>query len=200
MSTAGSVRSGDKSRYTPPERSGGAHDAAPGARKRVRIFRWQGIIPIAVVLGLVLVGWTVFGDRVIRGTISEAGTKALGTQLDIANLNVRTFATTVELRGIALADPFDRNKNLIEIGRMVMELEPKPLLQKKVVVRRLTIADVQTGTRRATPALPVTGGGFAPRALAEVQRFARQFRVPLLSLVPLDSLKALVLDPTQLKA
>lgn len=200
MSTAGSVPNGEQSQYTPQEKTGkegtGNRGTKPG---RTRIFRWQGIIPIALVAVLALGGWILFGDRVVRGTISEAGTKALGAQLDIADLNIKTFATTVELRGIALADPFDRNKNLVEVGRVLLELEPRPLLEKKVVVKRLTIADVRTGTTRRTPARPVAGGGFAPRALAEVRRFAQQFKVPLLSLVPLDSLKALVLDPTQLK-
>jgi uncharacterized protein (TIGR03545 family) len=200
MSTAGSIRSGDKSQYAPPEKSGGVPGATPGASRRVRIFRWQGIIPIVVAFGLVLVGWLIFGDRLVRGTMIEAGTKALGAQLDIADLNIRSLATTLEMRGIAIADPFDRNRNLVEIGRLLVELEPRPLLEKKLVVKRLTIADVQTGTSRTTPARPVAGGGFAPRALAEVQRFAQQFRVPLLSLVPIDSLRALVLDPTQLKA
>jgi len=181
MSTAGSVRSGEK----PP---------------RVRIFRWQGIIPIALSFALFAVGWTLFADRVARGTISEAGTKALGAQLDIASLDIRAFATLVEFRGIALADPFDRSKNLFEIGRLVLELEPRPLLEKKIVVKRLSIADVRTATARATLAQPVSGGGFAPRAMAEVRKFADQFRVPLLSLTPIDTLKSLVLDPTQLKS
>jgi uncharacterized protein (TIGR03545 family) len=46
----------------------------------------------------------------------------------------------------------------------------------------------------------VSGGGFAPRALAEVRKFAEQFRVPLLSLTPIDTLKAIALDPTQLRS
>jgi uncharacterized protein (TIGR03545 family) len=46
----------------------------------------------------------------------------------------------------------------------------------------------------------VGGGGFAPRALAEVRRFAGQFNVPVLSLTPFDTLKAIALDPRQLKA
>jgi uncharacterized protein (TIGR03545 family) len=199
MSTAGSVRSGEQAQYGPAEKWE-VGSGKVGKGPRARIFRWQGIIPLVVVLVLFIGGWTVFGDRAIRATIVEAGTKALGTQLDVADLKVRTFATTVELRGIALADPFDRNKNLFEVGLVEMELEPRPLLEKKVVVRRLRIADVRTATRRATPARAVTGGGFAPRALAEVQRFAQQFKVPLLSLTPIDTLKALILDPTQLKA
>ena len=200
MSTAGSTRSGAQSQYTPPASGSGGAAGAPA--KKTKIFRWQGIVPIVLVLALLYLGWTLFGERAIRATITEAGSKAMGTQLDIADLDIRTFATTVEIKGVALADPFDVNKNLLEVGRFLVELEPKPLLQKKFVVKQLTIADVRTGTARAVPArkLPPGSDGFAARALAEVQKFAGQFKVPLLSLLPIDSLKSLVLDPSQLKA
>jgi uncharacterized protein (TIGR03545 family) len=168
--------------------------------KPTRWLRWQGIIPVTLVLALVIGGWMLLGERVLRSTLSEAGTKAFGAQLDIADLDIRAFRTSVELKGIALADPFDSTRNLFDVGRLLMELEAKPLLQGKVVVKRLGIADVRTGTRRAIPARPVRGGGFAPRAMAEVQKFGQQFKVPLLALAPIDSLKALVLDPTQLRA
>ena len=200
MSTAGSTRSGEQSQYTPP--APGSGGAVPASRKKTRIFRWQGIIPIVLLLALLYFGWTLFGARLIRATIVEAGTKAFGAQLDIADLDIRTFSTTVDVKGIALADPFDVNRNLVEVGQFLVELEPRPLLQKKFVIKQLTIADVRTGTVRAIPAkkLPPGSGGFAPRALAEVQKFAGQFKVPLLSLVPIDSLKSIVLDPSQLKA
>ena len=169
-------------------------------RRRTRIFRWEGIIPLVLGVAVLAILWLLFGEREIRNTLAEAGTKALGAQLDIGDLDLRVAATTVELRGVALADPFDRNRNLFEIARVVVELEPKPLLEKKIVVKRLNIADVRTGTRRATPATAVTGPGFAPSALAAVQRFTKQFNVPLLSLTPIDTLKSLVLDPSQLKS
>ncbi len=202
MSTAGSTRNGEQSKYTPPAADIGGPPGASSKKRKRQIFRWQGIIPIVLVLAILYFGWTLFGARVIRATIVEAGSKAMGTQLDIADLDIRTLATTVEVKGIALADPFNVNRNLFEVGRFLVELEPRPLLQKKFVVKRLTIADVRTGTTRATPAraLPAGTGGFAPRALAEVRKFAGQFKVPLLSLVPIDSLKSLVLDPSQLKA
>jgi uncharacterized protein (TIGR03545 family) len=198
MSTAGSVRSGKKSQYTPP--AAGIGEPEKGAPKRARVFRWQGIIPVVLVTALIMLGWTLFADRMVRGTLSEAGTKALGAQLDIDELTIHTASTTLEMRGIALADPFDSTRNLFEVGRLVVALAPEPLLQKKLVVRQLQIADVRTGTARETPARRVTGGGFAPRALAEVRRFADQFHVPLLSLTPIDTLKAIVLDPTQLRS
>lgn len=192
MSTAGSSPSGDLLKR---EAGSGKRDT-----KRTRIFRWQGIVPIILVLVLVFGGWMLFGERIIRGTMAEAATKALGAQFDLTDVKIRTFATTVELRGITLADPFDHNKNLFEVGHILMELEPRPLLEKKVIVKRFGMGAVRIGTRRSTPARPVTGGGFAPNAMREVQRFAQQFKVPLLALTPIDSLKALVLDPSQLKA
>ena len=196
MSTAGSVRSGAQSQYGPPVTGAGAEPP----RKRVRVFRWEGILPLLVVFALALGGWTLFGDLVVRDTLSEAATKAFGAQFDIASVKVRTMATTVELRGIALADPFDRNRNLVEAGTIVLALDPRPLLEKKFVVNRLTIADVRTGTRRATPARVVGSGGFARAAMAEVKKFADQFQVPAVTLKNLGELKDVVLNPSQLKA
>ena len=197
MSTAGSVRSGEASSYTPPAPGAGNGPEASKAR-RTRIFRWQGIIPIALLGALFVAGWSIFADRIMRGAVIEAGSKALGAQLDIAGFELRLFGTTLEMRGVAVANPFDSTRNLFEVGRLVVQLEPQPLLQKKVVVKQVQVADVRTGTARAIPARPVRGGGFAPRALSEVKKFAAQFTVPLLSLTPIDTLKSLILDPTQL--
>jgi len=174
MSTPGSVRSGEASAYTPPAKTAaGAPSSGQSPRKRTRLFRWKGIAPLALVIMLLVAGWSLFGERVIRGTIVEAGTKALGAQLDIAGLKIRALSGSAEFRGITLADPFDRTRNLVEIALVRVELEPKPLLERKLVVRRLDIADVRTGTRRRTPATVVTGPGFAPRAMAQVRGFAR---------------------------
>ena len=43
------------------------------------------------------------------------------------------------------------------------------------------------------------GGGFLPGAMAEANRWSSQFKVPLLSLTPIDTIRSLVLDPSQLQ-
>ena len=196
MSTAGSVRSGAAASYTPGTQGPGKTEEG----RKHSLFRWKGIIPIALVLLLMLAGWMLLADVLARGTLSEAGTKAFGAQFDIGNVRIRTFQTAIELRGIALADPFDRTRNLFEAATVVLQLEPRPLLQKKFVVKRLSIENVRTDTRRATPARAVPGGGFASRARTEVQQFVSQFNVPMLSLKNLGELKDIVLDPTKLRA
>jgi uncharacterized protein (TIGR03545 family) len=182
--------------YGPP--AGGSPPNDAPTTKRVPIFRWRGIIPLVLGLALVGVVYLLFAERALRGTLEEAGTKALGTELDVARLQIHATSSAVELTGIAIADPFDARRNLLEVQRLFVELEPAPLLEKKLVVRRLTIGDIRTGTTRATPARSVAGGGFAPAALREMQRWAKQFDVPLLSLTPIDTIKSIILDPAQL--
>ena len=198
MSTAGSVRSGGAAPYGPPAPGASASPNEPARPRRVAVFRWKGIIPL--VLGLALVGavWLLFAERILRGTLEEAGTKALGTELDVGALHIDAARTAVELTGVAVADPFDAKRNLLEVRRLLVELEPAPLLEKKLVVRRLTIGDVRTTPARATAARAVAGGGFAPSALRAMQRWAKQFDVPLLSLTPIDTIKSIILDPGQL--
>lgn len=162
------------------------------------IFRWRGIIPLVLTLALLAIGWLLLGEGIVRRAMEEAGTKALGAELDVAGLGIHALQSTVELSDVAIANPFDSTRNLVEVKRLLVELEPAPLLQKKLVVRRLAIDDVRTNTTRARPARPVAAGGFAPAALHEMQRWAKQFDVPLLSLTPIDTIRAIVLDPMQL--
>lgn len=199
MSTAGSVRSGEASpSYGPPAAGGGAPPNEDAKPKRVAIFRWRGIIPLALGLALVATVWLLFAERIVRNTMEEASTKALGTEVDVADLKIHLTQTAIEIAGIAIADPFDAHKNLVEVKRLFVELEPAPLAEKKLVVSHLTIGDVRTGTARTTPARPMATGGFAPSALRAMQQWAKQFDVPILSFTPIDTIKSIVLDPTQL--
>ncbi len=209
MSTAGSRASerAPSSEFQVPSsklgvdsRRAGNLEAGTSRPRRARIIRWQGLIPATLSLTLLALGWFLFGEGLVKDSAEEAATNALGAQVDIAGVDIQERRSTIELRGLAIADPFDRNRNLVEAGVLRVELEPEPLLERKIVVKQLTVRDVRTGTRRAAPARPASGGGFAPRALAELDRWSKQFNVPLLSLTPVDTIRALVLDPTQLRS
>src|SRR5690348_349349 len=200
MSTAGSVRSDSTPRYGPPAAGSGAPPDESNGPARKAFFRWQGILPILFVGALVTVVWMFFAERIVRNTMEEAGTKALGTEVDVADLKIRLTQSAIEIAGIAIADPFDAHKNLLEVRRLFVQLEPAPLAEKKLVVSRLTIGDVRTGTTRTTAARPVSAGGFAPSAVRAMQQWAKQFDVPLLSFTPIDTIKSIVLDPTQLSS
>ncbi|HEX5437104.1 MAG TPA: TIGR03545 family protein [Gemmatimonadaceae bacterium] len=201
MSTAGSV---------PPEPAGGgppasgqppatpAPPAAPAPR-RPGLFRWRGVIPLVLVLVLLVVGWMLFSDMLLRETTIEAATKLLGTEVDLSAFQLHEFAPSVALHDLQVADPFDSTRNLVEVGDLLVDLDPAPLLQKKIVIRRLSLDNVRIGTTRRRPAHPVRGGGFATNLAAELKQWSAKFNVPLLQLTPVDTVRSIVLNPTQLQ-
>jgi uncharacterized protein (TIGR03545 family) len=167
--------------------------------KRGGLFRWKGIIPIAL-LGILLVGgWKFFGARAIKAAITIGGSNTLGTQVDVASLAIHFFSPSIDIRGFEIADPDDLTKDRLAIGRMLIEVEFLPLLQKKMIVKRVTVADVQSGNTRTVPAKPVPRDS-SNAMYTEAQAFVSRVKVPLMSLVPIDSLKAVVLNPENLKA
>src|SRR5688572_11349175 len=198
MSTPGSARTdaGQGAHYAPDTPGGPGAGQRPPKRKRV--VRWQGLVPLALLLVLLAAFWLLFGDRVVRPTPAEAATKALGTQVDIASLEVREAESSIELRGLAIADPFDPRRNVIAAERIRIELDPAPLLEKKLIIRRLSVAGVRLGTMRTEPARRIDDAGFAATTLRSMRQWAAKYRHPVLALTPIDTIRQIILDPAQL--
>ncbi len=165
---------------------------------KIKIFRWKAIGPL--VLALIILGVLValFAEPVARDTTEDVSTDLLGTQVDVGRLDLRPREIGADLWRIEVADPFDVNRNLVEAGSVHLTVDPEALAEKKVVVRNLALRGMQFGTRRETPARPARGDGFAPQLVRAVRQWAKQFDVPLLKLTPIDTIRALALDPTKL--
>jgi uncharacterized protein (TIGR03545 family) len=169
------------------------------ARTRHAVIRWRGVIPLALVIVLAIAGYVLFAEPIVRDTTAEAATKLLGTHVEIDRLTLLETRPAVELAGVRIADPFDPMKNLLEAARIAIELEEEPLLERKLVIRRLAIEGVRVGTARNEAAPPAPASGFAAQALSAVRSWREQFNVPLLSLTPIDTIRSIVLDPAQLQ-
>lgn len=167
---------------------------------RVRIIRWQGVIPLVLVVGIVVVVWRLLLPGIIARIASEAGTKALGTQVDVTGVEVGLSDARLTIGRVQIADPFDTTRNLLDAGPMTLDLALVPLLEQKAVVESLVVAESRWRTVRDVPARSVQGASFARSVMAEVRRFTKQVSVPPLKLLPLDTVKSLVLDPSQLKS
>ena len=164
----------------------------------VKIFRWKAIGPLLLFLVIVGVLLWLFAEPVAEDTSEEVGTELLGTQVDIGSLDIRAREASVDLHTLEIADPFNLSKNLVEAEVVRVKLNPLALAEKKFVVEDFRLGGVRFGTTRRTPAKPVEGDGFAAQTLRSVRAWARQFDVPLLKLTPIDTVRQLVLNPTQL--
>ncbi|MGI9041929.1 MAG: TIGR03545 family protein [Gemmatimonadales bacterium] len=165
---------------------------------RLKIFRWKAIGPLLLFLAVVVALVFLFAEPVAKSTTEEVSTELLGTQVDVGALDLIPREASVDLRALQVADPFDLGRNLIEADEIRLKLNPGALSEKKLVVERFALRGMRFGTARKTPARPVEGDGFAPQALRAVRQWAGQFDVPLLKLTPIDTIRQLVLNPTQL--
>src|SRR4051812_13375584 len=110
MSTAGSVRNvSETSSYTPPA------PAAP-ARKSSGFFRWQGVFALLFFAAIIVAGWLLFADFIIKSTVAEAATKSLGVEVAIDKLHLSLSGTSLDIRGLTIAHPTDPMMNVVDIG------------------------------------------------------------------------------------
>jgi uncharacterized protein (TIGR03545 family) len=168
-------------------------------RPRFKVFRWRAIGPLILFFILLGVLWTLFADTLARRQARANLEEILGTQVDLERLTIRETDVAVDLGGLAIADPRNPNRNLLEAGTITVDLDPVPLAEKKLVIDRLSLGDLRFFTQRATPARPADPNGPAARLLAETEGWAREkFQFPKLVMGRVDTARSLVLNPEQL--
>ena len=181
----------------------GPPDAPPAppsmpAARRPSLFRWKGIIPFTLLLALLGVVWLIFGDRIVEQTTEEASTEFLGAHVELEGVRIDESRASISVGALRVADPLDPMRNLFETGAVAIRLDPVPLLERKLVIRHLALDDVRFSTRRTTPAPPAPPDGFAAQTVRAVRSWTAQFRKPLPAFTPIDTIRSVMLDPTQL--
>lgn len=162
------------------------------------LFRWKAILPFLLITGLIVAVWLFLGEEFVRRSSEEYATETLGAEVDIGGLRITESQSRVTVTGLQVADPYDRNRNLFEAGRIVFDLDPVPLLEKKLVIDQMELTGLRFLVPRKKPARDIKTAGIAQRLRAQLGDWHHQFDVPLLSLTPVDTIKALVLDPSKL--
>ena len=165
----------------------------------MRLIRWKAIAALALFVGLFALLWALFADPLIREIAQEAASQSLGTEVDIGRFRILETKAAVEMGAFQLADPFDPGKNLIEFDSLRFQLDPKPLVDMKVVVDEAALTGVRFNVPRRTRARGYQRG-LAQNVMSTVRDFTRQFDGPVTSLIPAESIKAVLADPSQLKS
>ena len=160
----------------------------------VAVFRWKAVAPLSL-FGLAGLGlWLAFADRIARRTAESVGTALVGAEVEIERLHLDLRHGRVEIRGLTVASPFEALENLLQADALVADIDPLPLLEKKVVIDRLTATGLRFGTPRKTDGRT---GGQADGVMGQMQRWAAQLEVPALRLAT-GKISADRLDPAQL--
>lgn len=168
-------------------------------RAAFKIFRWRAVGVILLAFVALVICWFLFAETLIRKSAEDSLSETLGTQVDInGSLVIREGDVAVDVGDLAIADPRNPARNLLEAGTITVDLDPVPLAEKKIVIDQVQLSGLRFLTTRATPARPADPNSPAGRLLRETEAWARdKFNFPKLALGRVDTVKSLVLNPEQ---
>src|SRR5438094_604878 len=139
--------------------------------------RWRAVRPFAICGALGLGAWILFADRVAKHAVESVGTTLIGASVEIRRLHLDLPHGRVEVRGLTVASPFAALQNLLEADELVADVDPLPLLEKKVVIDRLAAKGLRFGTPRQTDGRTL---GQSDGVRGQVERWTAQLHVPVL--------------------
>jgi len=151
-------------------------DKSPAKAKKQGPIRFEAIIPLAIVIGLVAIYFSLFFDTHLRRGLEYAATQANGAEVNIGKLDTSIWHASVVVGEISMTNPELPAKNRVQIGSINFRMLWDALLRGKVVIDEASINDVQIDTPRksAGRVLPVKqsadGEGYGDKALAQMKQ------------------------------
>jgi uncharacterized protein (TIGR03545 family) len=148
----------------------------------MKLFRWKAVVPLVIVLALLVLGWTLFVDYLLRKGIEAGGTAAVGAKVELASARIHLFRGNVTLRGLQVTNPNAPMTNIVQLDEIVAQIALLPLLEKKVVVDTVAIRGVRFNTPRTTSGAIPHPAAPPSRASRSTLAWAQSVHIPGLDL------------------
>lgn len=117
---------------------------------KVAIFRWKAVLPVGVLVVLLVLGWLLFGNWLVKVALEAGGTAAARAKVEIDRVSVSLWQSRLTIYGLTVASPSEAYKNTLQAQQLDADFETLPLLRKKFIVDRLAATGLRFGTPRTT--------------------------------------------------
>ncbi len=117
----------------------------------MKIFRWQGIIALLVLIALISIFFIFFFDSLLKKTLEKTLSSTLKRPVEIENVKTDVLSLKFNINGLQIADKKDRYKNLLEIKSINFNLSSQKLAFKKYDIENLTVEEIRFSTKREKP-------------------------------------------------
>jgi uncharacterized protein (TIGR03545 family) len=155
---------------------------APDRSVRARIFRWKGVVPLALLFLLVGVLYWLYADRLVERSVEHSGTALVGARVDVDEADIRLTDGVVMLRGLAVTNPEKPLTNLFEADEIALNLRVAPLLEKKVIIDTVAVRGMRFGTARQESGALDRPSEASSEARSAIRTWQARLPVPSLSL------------------
>ncbi len=120
-------------------------------KQSLKVFRWGGLIPFALVFGGLWLGGYLFADTIARHLLQSNLTRMQGAQVDVESASVAWQPFGVVADGLAFTDRGEPGQNALDIERVSVQMDGLALLTGKIVFESLAVDGLRFNTQRDQP-------------------------------------------------
>ncbi len=113
--------------------------------------RWEAIIPFTIICLVIGLYFHLFFDTHLRKALEWGGYKALGAEVNIADLKTSFLNASLRIQGVQLTDSEKPTHNSVTVGDIRFGVLWDALLRAKFVVNEAVVEQIEFGTVRKTP-------------------------------------------------
>lgn len=101
------------------------------------------ILVIIIAIALLLIGFGLYGEQIIKSQIEKAGTQALQVKVDIGNLDLAVLKGAVTIGKIEIANPQGYEQDyLLQVGNTDIKTQLKSLMKDTVIIDHILLDDI----------------------------------------------------------
>jgi len=115
----------------------------------MKLFRKSGLVLVVLIGGLIAAGYYFISDSLIEEQIEKALSIQNGALVEFDGLSVSLLNGTMSWKKLQITNPNNVMQNSFETTKTSVSITAWKLLQKKVIINNLVLADIRTGTKRA---------------------------------------------------
>jgi uncharacterized protein (TIGR03546 family) len=117
----------------------------------VPLLRWKEGIVAALLIAIVAAGVWQWAKSDLKGAVMPLLERTNGATVDVDGLSLNLWTGTLDVIGLALADPSNLSVNSFAATELRICVSSLALLSKRIVVNEVSTADATYGMARETP-------------------------------------------------
>lgn len=98
------------------------------------MIRWSYLVPRLVILGLILLAVWISADPLLRYAVINSTQAVTGSKVEVGQVKSSLLQGKVYIKDLAISDPRNPMQNMIQADVAYLQLDPRRLLHKELVI------------------------------------------------------------------